>query len=156
MSFHLEVLGATFTLSEVDLPAAIQGLRGALGKSQQGMAKLLGCSLPAYQKWELGILAPDAQWLLRMLQLCPDEQTRNAFRIRPERRSTPRERAAAPIRLPMSSAERASYRERAHQAVDTICQCGEAGDQGADLRLALFADSLHDAAIYYRQAQDKQ
>ena len=62
----------------------------ALGKSQESMASIVGCSLPAYQKWELGSLVPSAEWLLKMLQLCPDEETRNAFRIRPERRSAGR------------------------------------------------------------------
>ena len=37
-------------------------------------------------------------------------------------------------------------------AVDTISECGEAGDQAADLRLAVFADNPHDAAKHYSQA----
>lgn len=156
MSFQLEVSGVTFTFTEVDLPAAIRNLRETLGKSQASMARLLGCSVPAYQKWELGSLTPGAEWLLRMLQLCPNEETRNVFRIRPERRAAQRERPTSPPELPLSAAERARYRERAHQAVDTICRCGEAGNQAADLRLTVFADNLHDAATYYGQAQDKR
>ena len=81
--------GEAFTFSEIDLPAAIRGL--ALGRSTEAMAELLGCSSVGYEKWEQGTAVPSAEWLLRMLQLCPDEQTWNAFRIRPERRRKPRE-----------------------------------------------------------------
>jgi transcriptional regulator with XRE-family HTH domain len=153
MSLHLEVCGERFTFSEVDLPAAIKGLREALGKSPESMARILGCSLPAYQKWELGTLAPSGEWLLRMLQVCPDEETRNAFRIRPERRSAARKSAAPPPQLPLSTAERMRYRDIASKAVDTIFGCGEAGDQAADLRLIEFADRLQPVAAYCDQVR---
>jgi hypothetical protein len=46
MSFHLEVSGERFTFSEVDLPTAIKGLREALGKSQESMARVLAVAFP--------------------------------------------------------------------------------------------------------------
>jgi len=153
MSFHLEVSGERFTFSEVDLPTAIVGLREALGKSQESMARILGCSLPAYQKWELGSLVPSAEWLLRMLQLCPDEETRNAFRIRPERRSAGRPRQSLSQKPPLDTAGRQRFRNVALQAVDSIFECGERGNQAADLRLTDFADRLQEAAAHYKQMQ---
>ena len=154
MSFHLEVSGERFTFSEVDLPTAILGLREALGKSQESMARIVGCSLPAYQKWELGSLVPNAEWLVRMLQLCPDEETRNAFRIRPERRSAGRPKQFLSQKLPLDAAERQRFRDLAQQAIDTIFECGQAGNQAADLRLRDFADSLQVAAAYYQQVRE--
>ena len=149
MSFHLEVLGERFTFSEVDIPAAIRGLREALGKSEESMARIIGCSLPAYQKSELGSLVPNAEWLVRMLQLCPDEETRDAFRIRPERRSAGRPKQVH--KVPLDAAERQRFRNIARQAIDTIFECGQAGYEASDMRLVDFATSLRDAATYYQQ-----
>ena len=154
MSFHLEVSGERFTFSEVDLPAAIRGLREALGKSEESMARIVGCSLPAYQKWELGSLVPNAEWLVRILQLCPDEETRNAFRIRPERRSAGRARQFH--KFPLDAVERQRFHHIARQAIDTIFECGQAGNQAADLRLMDFADSLQEAAAYYKQSLESK
>jgi transcriptional regulator with XRE-family HTH domain len=140
-----------FTFSEIDLAAAIRNLRQALGRSPEVMAQILGCSLPAYQKWEAGDLIPSGDWLIRLLQLCPNEETRMAFRIRAERRSAPRERPenASQREGPLSSAERREYREMALHAIEIIYECGDAGIQAADRRLRDFAENLVGAARYY-------
>lgn len=144
-------MSETFTFSEIDLPAAIRGLREALGRPPEVMAQILGCSLPAYLKWEAGSLTPGGEWLIRMLQICPNEETRNAFRIRAERRAAPRPRMETNLigRGPLSSAERLRYRQAAHEAVDAIAECGRAGAEGADTRLLDFAENLQSAARYY-------
>ncbi len=140
-----------FTFSEIDLAAAIRNLRQALGRSPEIMAQILGCSLPAYQKWERGDLIPSGDWLIRLLQLCPNEETRMGFRIRAERRSAPREKPENTLRKeePLSSAARRQYREMALHAIETIYECGDAGIQAADRRLQDFAQNLMGAARYY-------
>ena len=118
------------------------------------MAQLIGCSSVGYEKWEQGTAAPSAQWLLRMLQLCPDEETRNAFRIRAERRLKPRhtsnESAAADgSSTSLASASHSECREIAHRSVDVLHACAEAGDEAAAVRLRGFAQSLQGAANYF-------
>ncbi|MGH9325337.1 MAG: helix-turn-helix domain-containing protein [Terriglobia bacterium] len=140
-----------FTFSETDIPAAIRALREALGRSEEVMAQIVGCSLPAYRKWEMGVLMPSGEWLIRLLQLCPNEETRNAFRIRAERRTGPREssQACSPLAEPLSHADRFHYRAIARSAVEEIYESGEAGILAADARLRDFAENLQGAARYY-------
>lgn len=140
-----------FTFTEIDLAAAVYGLREALGRSPEVMAQILGCALPAYQKWEMGSAVPDGEWLIRMLQLCPNEETRNAFRIRAERRAAPREKPKGELvrQASLPAASRDRCRQVAHHAVDALYECGEAGIEAADKRLAEFAGNLREAAEYY-------
>lgn len=140
-----------FTFTETDLATAIQGLRQALGRSPEVMAAILGCSLPAYQKWEMGSVIPAGEWLIKLLQLCPDEETRNAFRIRAERRASGRalNKAEHQRVRPGGGNERRQLREMARAAIDTLYECGNAGLQAADSRLAEFAENLDGAARYY-------
>jgi len=134
--------------------SAIRGLRLALGNTPETMAGLIGCSSAGYEKWERGAAAPSAQWLLRILQLCPDEETRNAFRIRAERRARPRVRAneSAAADGPSTSlapATDSECRDSAHRAVDVLHACAEAGDEAAAIRLRWFAQNLQGAADYF-------
>jgi transcriptional regulator with XRE-family HTH domain len=140
-----------FTFTETDLGAAIRSLRQALGRSPKVMAQILGCSLSAYLKWEQGSVVPGGEWLLRMLQLCPDEETRNAFRIRVERRATAREGTGTSVKriASLSSAERREVCEAARKAITLLYECGEAGIQEADARLLDFAENLQGAAGHY-------
>jgi len=155
-------MSETFTFSEIDLPAAIRGLREALGRPPEVMAQILGCSLPAYLKWEAGSLTPGGEWLIRMLQICPNEETRNAFRIRAERRATPRQRLETnpQSRGRLSPEERLRCRLAARDALDALSECGQAGVEAADLRLRDFAENLQHAARYYlsriKQASDSE
>lgn len=146
-----------FTFSETDLAAAVRGLREALGRSPEVMASMTGCSVPAYRKWETGAATPGGEWLIRLLQLCPDEETRNAFRIRSERRAVPhnRPKPAPPLTAPLSREERARHRSAAHRAIDEISECGEAGIVAADSRLRDFAENLQGAARYYQSALNR-
>jgi transcriptional regulator with XRE-family HTH domain len=140
-----------FTFTETDLAAAIKGLRQALGRSPEVMAAILGCSLPAYQKWEIGSAIPAGEWLIKLLQLCPDEETRNAFRIRAERRTALREPSRngdRPMEL-LNEEERRQLRASAREAIETLYECGNSGLQAADVRLAEFVENLQGAARYY-------
>lgn len=137
-----------FTFSETDVAAAIRGLRDALGRSQEVMAELLGCSLPAYQKWEIGSVVPGGEWLIRLLRLCPDEETRNAFRIRAERRT--RTRTELPP-VPLNPSDRRRFLQVAQEAAGELFRCGEEGIEAADARLADFAVNMRSAAEFYRR-----
>jgi len=70
-------------ISTGNFSGAILSLRQRLGKTQEGMARLLGCNLRAYQRWERGTNAPRAQWLVKIQSLCPDEETRRLFAAAP-------------------------------------------------------------------------
>jgi transcriptional regulator with XRE-family HTH domain len=65
--------------------APIRALRDRLavveGKnvSQQEMVRRIGCSNGAYRKWEKGKAIPRGDWMLKILALCPDEETRSNF-----------------------------------------------------------------------------
>lgn len=150
--------GQEFTFSEIDLPAAVRGLREALGRSPEVMARLLGCSLPAYQKWELGTVTPGGEWLVRMLQLCPDEETRNAFRIRAERRAAPRpsRELTARVQTPPTLHELEDLWQTARHAVDTMYDSARQGNSNAALRLKDFTHHLESAANYYRQTLEAE
>jgi transcriptional regulator with XRE-family HTH domain len=141
----------TFTFSETDIAAAIRGLRKALGRSPEVMSQIIGCSLPAYQKWETGAMVPGGEWLVKLLQLCPDEETRNAFRIRSERRAVRRDKLEPHPSGQISNEERREFRRRAREAVEIMFECGEDGLSAADARLRDFAINMSQAAQYYRE-----
>lgn len=65
----------------VNIPSALRSLRSALGESQEGMARRLGCSTSGYVKWERGVAEPSASWLLKAIQLCPDANSLSKFGI---------------------------------------------------------------------------
>jgi transcriptional regulator with XRE-family HTH domain len=157
-AIQIELAGEPFTFSEVDVASAIRGLRLALGKAPETMAQLIGCSSAGYEKWERGTAAPSAQWLLRILQLCPDEEARNAFRIRSERRSKPRPRAneSAADGSPTSiaPATHSECRDLAHRSIDLLHASAEAGDEAAGARLRWFAQNLKGAADYFSTRQE--
>jgi hypothetical protein len=53
----------------------------------------------------------------------------------------------------LNAAERQRLPNIARQAVDSIFECRQAGNQAAHLRLMDFADRLQEAAAYYKQVQ---
>jgi transcriptional regulator with XRE-family HTH domain len=60
-------------------PDAVSSLRDKLGITQQELAARVGCSLSAVQFWEAGRSSPRGYRLRRLLELCPDEETRSLF-----------------------------------------------------------------------------
>jgi transcriptional regulator with XRE-family HTH domain len=66
-------------ISTTFLTSAILSLRQKLGTTQEEMARQIGCTLAAYQRWETGKRTPRGDWMLKILVLCPDEETRSAF-----------------------------------------------------------------------------
>lgn len=65
--------------AKIGLISALKLLQERLGETQEGMAARLGCTFSAYSKWLRGVNVPSGQWMLRILALCPDEETRANF-----------------------------------------------------------------------------
>jgi transcriptional regulator with XRE-family HTH domain len=70
-------------------PMAVLSLREKLRVSQQELAARIGCSLSAVQFWEAGRSSPRGYRLRRLLELCPDEDTRALFTDAPAGTSVP-------------------------------------------------------------------
>lgn len=67
--------------TEKNISSAIQGLQSRLGETQEGMARRIGCTLGAYVKWRRGEREPSGAWLIRMINLCPDDDSLKTFGI---------------------------------------------------------------------------
>lgn len=67
--------------SAVNVGTAIRSLRDKIGETQEGMARLLGCTLSGFRKWESGVSLPGGGFLIRMLQMCPDAASLASFGV---------------------------------------------------------------------------
>ncbi|MDE2104392.1 MAG: hypothetical protein KGL39_44550 [Patescibacteria group bacterium] len=78
-------------ISQVNIPAAIRGLRAALGRvagrpkpiPQDEFAAMFGKKLAAVQRWEAGVNVPPGDVIIKMMRLCPDVECLRAFGITP-------------------------------------------------------------------------
>jgi transcriptional regulator with XRE-family HTH domain len=118
---------------------AILSLRQALGKTQEDMASLVGCSFAAYRKWESGAANPGGQWLIRLLALCPDAETRRAFDLESgtSNLESPRPHDPAP-----DHADRLRQYSDAVTGLTLIYEAAESGHTAADELLRDLADKL--------------
>ena len=66
-------------ISTLTISRAIKGLRAKLGFTQYDLMRELNCRPRALSRWEAGESIPSGDWMLKILALCPDEETRNAF-----------------------------------------------------------------------------
>jgi transcriptional regulator with XRE-family HTH domain len=144
-------------LKETALATAIRELRQALGDTQEGMARRLGCTLSGYIQWEKGRRVPGGDWLLRLMALCPDEDTRDLFEERVEtyrEQASPSHRQAArPTRVASTTPEqRRQARAMAREAVEILYELGHAGFRPADQKLRQFADELSRVAGDFSRA----
>jgi len=64
---------------KIGIITALKLLQERLNETQPGMAQRLGCSLRAYTAWLAGDRVPTGEWMLKILSLCPDEETRKNF-----------------------------------------------------------------------------
>lgn len=81
-------------------PRAVLSLRERLRVSQQELAARVGCSLSAVQFWEAGRSSPRGYRLRRLMELCPDAETRALFTDAPVEASLPEETAQPKPSLP--------------------------------------------------------
>jgi transcriptional regulator with XRE-family HTH domain len=133
------------------LSTAIRELRQALGVTQEGMARRLGCTLSGYIQWEKGRRVPGGEWLLKLMALCPDAETRSLFeeQVNAFRGVPPGPSAAPPASVRTSSttpAQRKQARAMCREAIDILFELGEAGYRPADQKLRQFADELNRVA----------
>jgi transcriptional regulator with XRE-family HTH domain len=136
---------------QTSLSRAIRRLREALGLTQEGMARRLDCTLSGYIQWEKGRRVPGGEWLLKLMALCPDAETRglfeeqvNAFRATPAAASMA---MVTPVRAGSTTpAQRRQARALCREAIDILFELGEAGYRPADQKLRQFADELNRVA----------
>jgi transcriptional regulator with XRE-family HTH domain len=130
------------------LAQAIRFLRSKLGESQEGMARRLGCSTSGYAKWERGVVAPRGGVTIRMLQMCPDDESRAAFGSAIGKAG----HMNAPLFLarltPVTGrtevdAQLRQYVSEMREALEELFQAAQAGDQNARELLRDAHDRLH-------------
>lgn len=121
--------------------SAILSLRRALGETQEGMARRIGCSFAAYRKWESGIASPGGQWLIRLLALCPNDEIRRAFDLESGILNL---KSGTQFRqdLTPSQEDRLRQLSDAMQGLNAIYEAAEAGHSAADELLRDLADKL--------------
>ena len=131
--------------------AAIKVLREKLGETQAGMARLLGASLRTYNRWEAGHTIPRGNKLLKIMHLCPNEETRSLFHAAAEssafeasgkrRMSSPLRRGSPEDRLRMR------LRNSCVEAIEIIYESSVFGSAAADDKLRSYADELNRNAV---------
>ena len=124
------------------------------------MAHRLGCTLGGFIQWEKGRRVPGGEWLLKLMALCPDQETRDLFeeQIDAHRQPVSARGAHAARILPTSSTtpgQRREARAMARQAIDTLFELGEAGYRPADQKLKQFADELNRSAGDFSRAHPR-
>jgi transcriptional regulator with XRE-family HTH domain len=136
------------------LSDAIRLLRSKLGESQEGMARRLGCSTSGYTKWERGVAAPRGEVTIKMLQMCPDDESRAAFG---SAIGTGQNAAAflgqmkTMVGVTEAESELWDNASSAKTAVDALLQVARAGDQNARQLLRDTKDRLSTAVASVRE-----
>jgi len=139
------------------LATAVRELRQALGHTQEGMARRLGCTLSGYIQWEKGRRVPGGDWLLKLIALCPDEDTRGLFehQIEAYREQTGASGAqpGRPVRVSSTTPDqRRQAKALAREAIEILFELGQAGYRPADQKLKQFADQLNRVAGDFSRA----
>ena len=129
--------------------APICALRERLGLleghsvSQQETENRLGCSHGAYRKWEEGKAIPRGDWMLKLLALCPDEETRALF--------TQATQSAVPVAKPahIAPAPAVSKGQSVQEmlrnnnyVIQALQDMAASGDRSADEALRAMAETL--------------
>lgn len=133
------------------LTSAIRQLREALGETQEGMARRLGCTLSGYIQWEKGRRLPGGDWLLKLMALCPDEETRDLFQEQvPPLAGRP---GTSPLRMKKqlrssstTPEQRRQARAIAREGIEILFKLGQAGYRPADQKLRQIADAINRVA----------
>ncbi len=129
------------------LGAAVHQLRVALGETQEGMARRLGCTLSGYIQWEKNRRVPGGDWLLKLMAQCPDEATRSLFEeqiqfYRGELGTPPPKANALRRSSSTTPQQRRQARAIAREAIEVLFELGQGGYRPADQKLKQFADEM--------------
>lgn len=138
-------------VNSTGLTLAVRRLREALEETQEGMARRLGSTLSGYIQWEKGRRTPGGVWLLKMIALAPDSQTRRLFQEQvlsaPPPLGPASVRARPAARTGSTTPEqRRQARSLAREAIEILFELGEAGYRPADQKLKRVADDLNRVA----------
>jgi transcriptional regulator with XRE-family HTH domain len=88
-------------------PKAVSRLREKIRITQQELAARLGCSLSAVQFWEAGRCTPRGYRLRRLIELCPDDESRSLFFAIPAKEAAP-----SPEPPKVTAADRTEWKSR--------------------------------------------
>jgi transcriptional regulator with XRE-family HTH domain len=127
------------------IASAIKALRKKLRETQAGMARLLGVSLRSYDRWEAGDTNPRGDVLIRMIDLCPDDETRSLFRSAAalDPALVSRNRLQRPLTCNRPADRlRMRLRDSCLQAIRIIYEAAVLGSAAADDALRTYADDL--------------
>ena len=145
---------------ETALTTAIRELRQVLGDTQEGMARRLGCTLSGYIQWEKGRRVPGGDWLLKLMALCPDEETGGLFEQQiqsyREQYGVSRAQTPRPVRVSSTTPEqRRQAKAIAREAIEILYELGQAGYRPADQKLRQFAEGLSRVAGDFSRAHSR-
>ncbi len=132
------------------ISTAIKALRNKLGQTHGGMARLLGTSLRTYDRWEAGDSIPRGTMLVRILALCPDEETRAHFDVVGSSASeaSGEHPASSPLRRRGPGDRlRMSFRNSCLASIQIIYESAVLGSPAADERLRSYVTELNREAI---------
>jgi len=134
---------------------ALAVLRERSRKSQAQLAAELGCSVGTVSRWERGERSPRGKWLLRVLGLYPDDETRALFGL-----STPE---AKPLQRPQRTnlqqpvidkdADLARYFNDGMEGLNLLYEAAAAGVSGAREVLKAEAERLVRRGAQWRDAK---
>jgi transcriptional regulator with XRE-family HTH domain len=129
--------------TQLALGEAIRAVRLALEETQESMARRLGAQLRSYARWEAGRSCPRGDWLLKIIMLCPDAETRSLFGLETASRR-PRGPLAQPARKPArrDDAETLGYYDAAATGLNLLYEAAAQGHAGAREALRDLADKL--------------
>ena len=93
-----------------------------------------GHLLGAYSKWVRGDRTPSGDWLIKMLQLCPDEDTRAAFGVAPSTISV--------ADVAVGDDEVQAYYHHAETGLKLLAESASQGHRGAKEELRHLAELI--------------
>jgi len=114
------------------------------------MARRLGCTLGAYSKWVRGERIPGNGWLLKMLALCPGDDTRAEFGVKFET-SNPRRGGGTGRKLTEQQEEPLRNYNDAVAGINILYEVAEAGHADADEVLRDLASRINKRAGDWRR-----
>ncbi len=127
----------------VTLGEAIRAVRLALDETQESMARRIGAQLRSYARWEAGESCPRGDWLLKIIMLCSDAETRSLFGLEAAPQQ-PRGSRPQPGRKPAPPGDNEAlrYYEAAATGLNLLYEAAADGHEGAREALRDLADKL--------------
>ena len=126
--------------------SAIKSLRVKLGETQESMARLVRITLRGYLAWERAEAEPRGRHLLRLIQICPDVETRATLGLDPYVSPTDGLPTTPGNRISGESTKGIEDRETAHRGIELLFEGTQKGSGVASEQLTRFAREILRAA----------